>query len=73
MYPYMAEQNLRPVDKTVERHLLDKRDEIMWALKFQDYKNAEIARIFNVHRSLVNQVVRRMPEGWVPKWRKVQE
>lgn len=57
----------------VERHLLDKRDELVWALGLQEYKNADIAKIFNVHRSVIGKIMRRKPRDWQPKWRKVQD
>lgn len=70
----MASGKTKTVDKSVERHLLDKRDELIWALNLQGYKGAEIGRIFNsLHRSAVNQIVRRKPKDYRPKWVKVQE
>jgi len=56
-----------------EQHLLDKRDEIVWALALQDYTNAQIARIFSVHRSVIGKIMNRQPKDYKPKWQKVQE
>lgn len=69
-------RNTQSVDnrfKPMEKYLSDKRDELVWALLMQDYTVAQVARIFNVHRSLIHQILKRKPEGWKPKWRKVQE
>lgn len=60
------------VDK-VEKHLKEKRDELIWALSLQDYTQAQIARIFGVYRSTVKRIVDRKPRDWKPKWQKVQE
>lgn len=54
---------------SVKQHLLDKRDELMWALSLQDYRIIDIAHIFNIkHRSTVMRILARKPEGWVPRW-----
>lgn len=57
----------------IEQHLLDKRNELVWALSKQDYKDAQIARIFNVDRAVIGRIIKRMPKHWKPKWQKVQE
>ena len=62
-----------PKDTTVdkkEQYLLDKRDELMWALSVQqDYQPFQIAKIFNIrHLSTVTRIIMRKPERWVSPW-----
>ena len=57
----------------IENHIKEKRNELMWALSLQDYTHAQIARIFNTHRSTVKRIVDKKPRDWQPKWKKVQE
>ena len=54
----------------VPRHLLDKRDELIWSLAAQqDYAPVDIARIFNIrHRSTVLRIIARKPERWISPW-----
>lgn len=54
------------------KYLYDKQAELIWALAHQDYRNIEIAVIFNLDRSRVGRIIGKMPKGWVPKWVKVQ-
>ncbi len=63
----------KQVDKRLPRHLREKRNELMWALAFQDYQFVSIALIFNMNRSSVLRVIRKMPRDWKPKWVKAQE
>ncbi len=52
-----------------KQHLLDKRDELIWALSLQDYTQADLCRIFNItHRSTVLRILARKPSDWSPKW-----
>lgn len=52
----------------VEQHLMDKRDELVWALSLQDYNRADIGKIFNVHRSVISRIMKKKPRDWKPKW-----
>lgn len=60
-----------PRPKKEKQYLIDKRNELIWALIFQDYNGEDIAAIFNVHRSSVLDIRKKMPNGWKPKWRKI--
>jgi len=53
-----------------KQHLLDKRDEIAFALSIQeDYTLADISVILNIkHRSTVLRILRRRPVDYKPKW-----
>jgi hypothetical protein len=53
----------------VKQHLLDKRDELIWAVEMQGYGFADLCTIFNIaHRSTVMRIVDRRPSDWRPKW-----
>lgn len=57
----------------IRQHLLDKRDEILFALSLQeDYSLADICIILNLkHRSTVLRILRRRPKDYKAKWVKV--
>ncbi len=59
--------------KTLDNHLREKRNELMWALSLQDYDYSEIGGMFNMNRSSVLRIVRQKPRDWKPKWAKVHE
>ena len=61
----------KSVDKSIEKHLTAKRNELVWALATQDYTNAQIGRIFNINRSTVLRIIEKKPSGWVTPWWKV--
>lgn len=63
----MAKNNT--VDK-VEKHLIDKRDELIWSLAVQqDYSPVQIGKIFNLrHISTVVRIIARKPERWQSPW-----
>ena len=46
----------KSVDK-LERHLMEKRRELICRLSEQDYTEAQIARIFGIHRSTVMRIL----------------
>ena len=53
----------------LQHHLVEKREELMWALSLQSYSFQDIATIFNVpHRMTVMRIVARKPADWKPKW-----
>ncbi len=64
--------NTQTGDNAVEKHLIAKRNELMWALSLQDYSLASIGRIFKMDRSSVLRIVRLKPRDWKPKWVKTQ-
>lgn len=62
-----------PVENNkIEKHLLDKRDELMWSLSDQqDYSPAQIGKIFNIrHISTVTRIIARKPIRWQSPWMK---
>ena len=53
----------------IRQHLLDKRDELLWALSDQGYNLADLCVIFNItHRNTVLRIINRKPAGWVSRW-----
>lgn len=52
-------------------HLMEKYQELAWALAFQGYNNEEIGTILNRNRSIISRIVKKMPVGWEPKWKKI--
>ena len=53
---------------TIEQHLKDKRDELIWALALQNYSNAQIARMFGLNRMAIKRIVDRKPKDYQSKW-----
>lgn len=60
----------RPTEK--KQHLIDKYQELAWALSLQDYTAADIGVILNRHRSVIKRILDKKPVDWHPKWVKVQ-
>ncbi len=57
----------------LEKHLREKRNELIWALSCQDYTQAQIGRIFGMrHRSTVMHIVNKKPRDWTTPWIKVK-
>lgn len=54
-----------------KKHLLDKRQELVWALSHQGYSQTEMSIIFHIDRSMIHRIVEKMPDGWTPKWVKI--
>ncbi len=54
-----------------KKYLVEKRDELIFALSYQGYKDVDIAFIFNVNRSSIMRILKKMPADWTPKWVKV--
>lgn len=52
----------------IEPHLAEKRRELIWSLKVQGYKDAEIGRVFNLSRARVGVLVRDMPKNYQSPW-----
>lgn len=52
----------------IEPYLAHKRRELIWALKKQQYTDAQIGRIFGMNRSSIMRIVKEMPRNWTPKW-----
>lgn len=61
-----------PKAKKEEQYLIDKRNELIFALDFQGYTGAQIGKIFNIHRASVNRVMDKRPANYQPKWKKVK-
>ena len=57
----------------VDKHLKEKRNEIIWSLSIQQrYTDAHIGKIFNIkHRSTVKRIIDSKPRNWKSKWIKV--
>lgn len=55
---------------SVKQHLLDKRNEILFALSLQeDYTLADISVILNIkHRSTILRILKRRPKNYISKW-----
>ena len=53
---------------TLERHLKQKRDELIWALSLQDYTDAQVARLFGIGKVTVKRIMLKKPKDWKPKW-----
>lgn len=58
--------------KRTEPHLLEKRRELIWSLKVQGYKDAEIGRVFNITRARVGVIVKDIPVNYQSPWIKRQ-
>lgn len=54
--------------KQLEPYLIDKRNEIMWALAKQGYTTTDIGRIFNMSKSRASVIIREMPINYTVKW-----
>lgn len=61
-----------PRPSAKKQHLIDKYYELVWALSHQGYDSSEIGIIMNRHRSVILRILAKKPEGWTPKWVKVQ-
>ena len=55
-------------DKYIEPYLAEKRKEIMWSLKVQGHKNAEIGRIFRLTNARVGVIMEGMPSNYKSPW-----
>ena len=60
-------------NRKVKRHLVEKRNELIWALSLQDYPNVDIGGVFNLNRSTIKRIMAKKPRDWKPKWQKVQD
>ena len=62
-----------PVDKEVKPHILDKRNELVWAISAQGYSLGEIVDMFGsvTSRTRAQRIIALKPLEWVPKWTKV--
>jgi len=54
--------------RQIEPHLAEKRRELIWSLKIQGYKDAEIGRVFNITRARVGVIVSDMPKNYQSPW-----
>lgn len=64
--------NSQSGDNFVEKHLIDKRNELIYAISLQNYTDAQIGRMFNLNRSTIMRIIKGKPTGWKPKWIKGQ-
>lgn len=56
------------VGAQLEPYLIEKRNEIMWALSTQGHSTTDIGRIFNISKSRTSVILRAMPKGYTSKW-----
>ena len=56
---------------SIQLRLIEKRDELIFALDYQGYNGQDIAKIFNLNRSTIKRILSKKPLGWKPKWHKV--
>lgn len=59
----------RPIE--AKKHLIEKYQELVWALSFQDYSCADIGVIMNRSRSVIKRIVDKRPSDYKVKWVKV--
>lgn len=53
----------------MEPYLKEVRDEAIWFHhKYKGYNGSQISKIFNIPRSTVHEIIKKMPEGWETKW-----
>ena len=52
----------------LEKYLIEKRAELIWALSLQEYTNAQIARIFRLPEENTIYIIKQRPKDWLPKW-----
>ena len=68
----MKNKATETVDKNIEKHLQDKRNELVWALSSREYTNAQIGRVFGINRSTVSRIIEKKPKDYKPKWVKLE-
>ena len=56
----------------MEKHIQDKRIELIWALNIQDYTDSQVGRIFNLNRSTISRIILQKPKEWEVKWIKIK-
>ena len=54
----------------MDKYLMAKRNELIWALSAQDYSAAQIGYIFGLNRSTTLRIIKAMPPGWQTPWKK---
>jgi IS30 family transposase len=59
----------RPIK--AEKHLIEKYQELVWALSSQDYSSAAIGKIMNRSRSVIKRLIDKRPKDYKTKWVKV--
>lgn len=53
----------------LEPYLQEKRNEIIFSLAdTQGYNGAQIARLFNMSKSRVSEIIKSKPSDWKDKW-----
>lgn len=57
----------------MKAHLEEKQLSLIWALSIQGYTHDDIKTILGteMHRTTITRKIAKMPEGWQPKWKKV--
>jgi len=57
----------------IEKHIQDKRNELIWALNNQDYTDSQVGRVFNLNRSTISRIIKIKPKDWKVKWVKIEK
>lgn len=52
----------------MEQYLLEKRDELIWALEHQGYNHTQIAKMFNLHKVNIGRIIKSKPNDYRVKW-----
>ena len=55
----------------IEQPLKEKQYELIWALSFQEYTQAQIARIFNTSPTAIMRIINKRPKDYKVKWVKI--
>ena len=66
-------KHVENLQDAIDRHLQDKRNQLIWALSLQDYNLTQIGKVFNRDKATIMRIMREKPDGWRPKWIKVSD
>jgi hypothetical protein len=57
----------------MDQYLKDLRDESIWFhSKYKGLNGSQIAIIFNIPRSTVHDIIKKMPEFWTSSWSRIK-
>ena len=57
----------------VKLHILKKRMEVVWQLKWEGYSDIEIGDIIGMDRTWVFRLLQKRPRGWKPTLEKLRD
>lgn len=52
----------------MQPYVIEKRNELIWALATQGYTTRQIGFIFGISKSTAHNIMSKMPAGWVSPW-----